>query len=154
MDRWHSVRLGQRRIRWLSVEASRDWVREHTRELPDRLRSCERAIWAVLRLQIDMLHRLVVEIDPAAASSLDDKVHKRRVRPESERFYHDARDRYICEVLELLDCLAAYQTALGVKGKPELTFPTGAKTALEVQEYLLERVQVMAARAQRVPAMK
>jgi len=60
------------------------WIRQRTGDLPDLTPRADRALLAILRLEIDLLHRVVAEKDPVLGACIQRRRTNIRVRPESE----------------------------------------------------------------------
>jgi len=123
------------------------WIQERTGDLPDLTPRADRALLAILRLEIDLLHRVVAEKDPVLGACVQRRRTNIRVRPESERIFGDYRDVYVAHLVEGLNQMAELQTTLGHPEPLEFPYPSELRNLPDLEYFAATRMQLLAERS-------
>jgi hypothetical protein len=124
-----------------------EWILQRTEDLPDLTPKADRVVLALIRLEIDLLHRTVSEDDP----ELGDRIHRRRtmirVRPEQERIFGDYRDIIVALLVESFNQMAELQTTLGHPQPLSIPFPRELDGLSDVEYFAQTHLQLLAERS-------
>lgn len=150
MDEGHLTQLRAAMIHTRKANDIHLWIRERTVDLPRMTPLCERTVSSAFSLQVEMLDAILWEKNKKKSEELRISRTKIKILDESNRFYHDDRDSFICMILELLNQISNLQEALGACKKTSFAFPTQSQTSLEIEEYVLAKIEFVTEESSRL----
>ena len=140
LDRMHLDLLKASNVVPLASKDTDNWIKQTSSDCHPRTPMPERTLYAAIQLQLAMLDRVLYAKDQALALRLRNCRNVVKIRDKDDRFFGDARDYYVSDVLRMLERIGQDQSALGITGTTDWRLTKDIETQAQLEAFIIAKV--------------